>query len=140
MSTRTGNPTPPVIDVDDLTILTGWAEAVAEALAYTPARAQAVLADARPGAPWRAELGLAEPSSPLSDAIESAERALTAAMPPGRAPSLDPLLFAVRDGRPGESALDTLARRVLRSTLEQLCTRRSEEAHSTHPREPAAPV
>ena len=72
-----------VIEVDDLTILTGWAEALAEALAYTPARAQAVLADARPGAPWRRDLGIAEPSPRLSDAIDSIERALSAATPAG---------------------------------------------------------
>ena len=71
-----------MIEVDDLTILTGWAEAVAEALAYAPARAQAVLADARPGAPWRRDLGIAEPSARLSDAIDSIERALSAAIPP----------------------------------------------------------
>ena len=115
-----------MIEVDDLTVLTGWAEAVAEALAYTPARAQAVVADARPGASWRLDLGVAEPSPRLSDAIDSLERALSAAMPPGGAPSLDAVLLAVEDGRPGESALDALARRVLRSTVEQLCTRRAE--------------
>jgi hypothetical protein len=119
-----------VIEADDLTILTGWAEALAEALAYTPARAEAVLAAARRGAPWRADLGIAEPSTRLSDAIDSIERALSAATPPGAAPSLDALLLAVRDGQPGESALDGLARRVLRSTLEQLCTRQAEDAGS----------
>ena len=136
-NSRSGSPTPRVIEVDDLTILTGWAEAVAEALAYTPARAQAVLADARPGAPWRPDLGIAEPSPRLSDAIDSIERALSAAMPAGGAPSLDALLLAVRDGQPGESALDGLARSVLRSTLEQLCTRQAEEADSPHRASPS---
>jgi hypothetical protein len=125
-----GSPTPRVIEVDELTILTGWAEAVAEALAYTPARAQAVLADARPGAPWRLDLGIAEPSPRLSDAIDSIERALSAATPSAGAPSLDALLLAVRDAQPAESALDKLARGVLRSTLEQLCTKQAEDADS----------
>ena len=109
---------------------------------YTPARAQAVLADARPGASWRPDLGVAEPSPGLSDAIDSIERALSAATPPGGAPSLDALLLAVRDGRPGESALDALARSVLRSTLEQLCTRQAEHADSTrgHVRESGVPA
>ena len=91
-----------------------------------------MLADARPGARWRHDLGLAEPSQRLSDAIDSIERALGAAMPPDTTPSLDALLFAVRDedGQSGESALDAIARRVLRSTLEQLCTRLAEEAAS----------
>jgi hypothetical protein len=136
-TSRAGSPTPRVIDVDELTILTGWAEAAAEALAYAPARAQAVLAEARPGAPWRADLGIAEPSLRLRDAIDSIERALSAAMPGGGAPSLDALLLAVRDGQPGESALDSLARRVLRSTLEQLCTRQAEQPDSPHIASPA---
>lgn len=130
-SFRSASPEACVIEVEDLTILTGWAEALAEALAYTPARAQAVLADARPGAPWRRELGIAEPSSRLSDAIDAVERALSAAIPPGGPASLDALLLAVRGGQPDESALDGLARRVLRSTIEQLCTRQAEEAEST---------
>jgi hypothetical protein len=137
-----GGPDPRVIERDDLTILTSWAEALAEALAHTPARAQAVLADARPGASWRPDLGIAEPSSGLSDAIDSIERALRAATPAGGAPSLDALLLAVQDGRPGESALDALARSVLRSTLEQLCTRQAENADSTrgHVGETGAPA
>ena len=121
-----------MIDVDDLTILTGWAEALAEALAYTPARAPAVIAEARAGAAWRPELGIAEPSPQLSDAIDAIERALNAAMPGGGGPSLDALLLAVRAGQPSESPLDSLARRVLRSTLEQLCTRQAEQADSPH--------
>ena len=123
-----GGPPPSVIDVDDLTILTGWAEALAEALAYIPQRARDLLAEARPGAPWRRDLGIPEPSPRLGDAMDSIERALNHAMPPGSAPSLDALLFAVREGQPGESAPDALARSVLRSTLEQLCTRQAEES------------
>ena len=136
--TRSGSPTPRVIEVDDLTVLTGWAEAVAEALAYTPARVQAVLADARPGAAWQSDLGIAEPSPRLSDAIDAIERALRATMAPGGAPpSFDALLRAVQEDQPGESALDGLARRVLRSTLEQLRTRQAEEADSLHGASPA---
>jgi hypothetical protein len=43
-------PTPAVLEADELTVLTSWAEAIAEVLAYVPARAQTVLADALPGA------------------------------------------------------------------------------------------
>jgi hypothetical protein len=128
---RPARPAARVIDVDDLTILTGWAEAVAEALAHTPARAHEVLADARPGVPWRPDLGIAEPSPGLSAAIDSIERAVGAAGPAAAAPTLDALLVAVRkEGQPGEPALDRLARGVLRSTLEQLCTRQAEDADS----------
>ena len=135
-----GSATPCAIEIEDLTILTGWAEAVTEALAYIPARAHAVLADARAGAPWRRDLGIAEPSPCLSDAIDSIERALSAATPASGPPSLDALLLAVRDDHPGESPLDRLTRSVLRSTLEQLCTRRAEEAGSPYVRESGAPA
>src|SRR5262249_13202427 len=60
---------PRPLNVDDLTILCGWAEAVAEALAYAPSRIPAVLADAAADSPWRATLGLDEPSEPLRRAI-----------------------------------------------------------------------
>jgi hypothetical protein len=123
-----GTPAPRAIEIDDLTILTGWAEALAEALACAPARAEAVLADARPGAPWRADLGIAEPSARLSDAIDSIERALSEVTPADGPPSLDALLLAVRDGHPGGSPLDRLTCNVLRSALEQLRTRQAEDA------------
>jgi hypothetical protein len=127
---RSPSPTPLSIDVDEVTILTGWAEALAEALAYGPARAQAVLADARPGAPWRSELGIAEPSPRLSAAIDAIEREVGVLAPSGGAVSLDALLIAVRDHQPGESALDGLTCSVLRSTIEKLCTRQAEQAES----------
>jgi hypothetical protein len=127
---RVGTPPPSVIDVGDLTILTGWAEAVAEALAHAPAGAPAVLEAARPGAPWRSGFGLAEPSARFGDAIDAVGRTVDAATAAGAQPSLDAVLLAVRETTPGESALDMLARRVMRSTLEQLCTRQAEEAAS----------
>ena len=126
---RSPSPVSRAMDVDEFTVLTGWAEALAEALAYTPARARAVLADARPDAPWRRDLGVGEPSPRCSDAIDALERALG-----DGALSLDAVLFAVRDddGQPEDSALDRLARRVLRSTIEQLCTRQAEQADPPH--------
>jgi hypothetical protein len=127
---------PAPIEVDDLTILTGWAEALAEALAHAPARVEAVLADARPGASWRAELGIAEPSARLSDAIDSIEHALSEATSADGLPSLDALLLAVRDGHPGGSPLDRLTCTVLRSALEQLCTRQAEDAQPPYQASP----
>jgi hypothetical protein len=135
--TGSGQPSPQVIGVEDLTILTGWAEAITEALAHAPAHTPAVFSTARPGASWRSELGLEEPTPRLSEAIDSMERALSAAVPPGAAPSLDALLLLVRDSEPGESALDSVARSVLRSTIEQLCTRQAEEADLSHRASPA---
>jgi hypothetical protein len=67
-------PTPAPLQSDELTILTSWAEAVAEVRSDAPARARAVLADPLPGAPWRAALGIEEPSQPLSSAIDSMQK------------------------------------------------------------------
>jgi len=121
------SPTSLVLEVDELTILAGWAEAVTEALAHEPARALDLLADAQAGASWRTELGIAEPSPRLSKAIDAIGRALAAATPPNGTPSFEALLDSVREDGTCRPALDKLVRRVLRSTLEQLRTRQATE-------------
>jgi hypothetical protein len=62
----------PVVSLEpvELTVLTGWAEAVAEALAASPDQLNSILDDARAGAPWRRQLGVAEPSPNLGSALE----------------------------------------------------------------------
>lgn len=120
------DPPPPLpLDAGDLSILTCWAEAAADALAFAPERIQAVTADTRPGAPWRARLRLAEPSLPLRDAIDSMLSAIRVATAAGGGPSPDALLAAIRDRQPGEPGTDTTARLVLRAALEQ---RRTQQA------------
>ncbi len=114
-----------LVQAGDLTILTAWAEAVAEALAYAPERVESVLAEATSGAQWRAKLDLPEPSTRLGEAIDSMGRAVRAFDHP---PTFDALIAAVAEDRPGELELDGLARRVLLSMLEQRRTR--------HPRSP----
>jgi hypothetical protein len=111
---------PGVLDVDDLTVLTGWAEAVAEALAHAPEQIPALVADARPGAAWRSALRIAEPTEQLGAAIDSLDELLQAT-----GPTLDAVLAAAAEDRSGEKALDELVRAVLRSTLEQLCSRQA---------------
>ena len=122
-SPRSGTTNPRVLEVDELTILTAWAEGVAEADAYAPQDAAALLADARPGAPWRHTLGLPEPSPRLGEAIDSMARGVQAVTPPQGAPTLDALVTASKEDRPGEHELDSLVRRVLVSVLEQRRTR-----------------
>jgi hypothetical protein len=117
-----------VLEADELTILTGWAEGVAEALAYTPSRALSVLADAHASAPWRASLGIPEPSPRVSKTIDSLTHVVIAATPPGRAPTFAAVLAATREDKPDENALSRLTRRALRSTLEQLRTRQAKDA------------
>jgi hypothetical protein len=81
-----------------------------------------VLADARTGAPWRAALGIAEPSAQLDGAIETMRRAVRAAATAEPVPTADALMGALRDIPPGERGPQGLSRRVLRSTLEARLT------------------
>ena len=117
---------PPPLDVDDLTILCGWAEAVAEALAYAPSRVGAVLSDAAAGSPWRATLGLDEPSGPLRDAIQLMSDVARRAAATGD--HLDAVRAAVNDDIAGtDDARTGLVRRVLLAALELREGRRSRE-------------
>jgi hypothetical protein len=114
-----------LLEVDELTILTGWAQALSEAVAFAPECIELLLADAHADAPWRAALGIAEPSRQLSEAITFMDRAVQAVTPADNTPTLDALLSWCRDQH--EQGLDGLVRRVLRSTLEQLITRQASE-------------
>ena len=120
---RTGATLPGVLDVHDVTVLTGWAEAVAETLAHAPERIPALLAGARPGAAWRSALGIAEPSPQLDNAIASLSAVIEGAAPADGPPSFDAVLTASRETRVGEQSLDELVRSALRATLEQLRSR-----------------
>jgi hypothetical protein len=121
--TRSAPPTAQVLEGEELTILTAWAEAISEVLAYAPDDLDAMLSEARPGASWRAGLGLPEPSALLSAAIESlSQRATTVGGLSG--PSrFGALCRAARNSPPGESDLDRLTRLVLLAMLEQRQTR-----------------
>jgi hypothetical protein len=121
------------LDVEDLTVLTGWAEGVAEALAYAPAGARAVLIGARTGAAWRAEFGVAEPSVQLNEAIDLLDRLLVDATARDAPPTFDAVLETARAERADEPALEKLVRRVLRSTLEQLRSRQAGPGNSHRP-------
>jgi len=120
-----GPPPRPVLTADELTILTSWAEAMAEALAFAPVSIEALAADIQPGARWRDQLRLREPSPPLRHAINSMiQIARTAAAAGGDLP-LQKALFAAGNSQPDQSALDGLSRAVLRSALQQRQTRQS---------------
>jgi hypothetical protein len=125
----TGATLPRVLDVSDLTVLTGWAEAVAETLAHAPGRIPALLTDAHPSGAWRSELGIEEPSQRLVDAIDTLEDLLRAAGPP----TFDAILAAVREDHSGEPPLAELVRAVLRSTLEQLGSRQTLPDRTQNP-------
>jgi hypothetical protein len=119
----------PVLEAEELTILTAWAEGVSEAAAYAPERLDGLLIEARAGASWRAELGLPEPSARLADAIESLGRMTElVAAPPGTS-LFDALLRAAGEDHPDEGTLDGLVRQAWLSMLEERRTREPTTAN-----------
>jgi hypothetical protein len=125
--TRSRSSAPRLLETDDLTVLTAWAEAVAEVLAYAPERLDAVLAQARTDASWRGELGLPQPSARLSEAIDAIGRVVSAATPPDGATNFDALLAVAADDRHA-AGLDGVVRRVLLAMLEERRTRQPMRA------------
>jgi hypothetical protein len=99
------------LEAVELTILTGWAEAVAEALAASPDQLNTILDDARAGAPWRRQLDVAEPSANLAAALQD----LAGMVVPGP-PTVEAVL-ATMDERPHGGDYGHLVRAVLRSKL-----------------------
>jgi hypothetical protein len=120
---RARESTPHLLDAADLTVLTAWAAAVAEMLAYAPERVEALVAEARTGAPWRASLGLTQPSPRLAEAIDAMGRTIQAATSADGRSGFDALLTAATEDRTEEGGLGCVVRRVLLSMLEQRCTR-----------------
>jgi len=124
---RSTTPAAHILETEELTILTAWAEGVSEAAAYAPERIDAVLAEAHGDATWRAAFGLPEPSPRLADAMESLGRVVRAAEVPPGTPLLDGLLTAASKDHPGEGRLDGLVRRSLLAMLEERGTRQSTQ-------------
>jgi hypothetical protein len=134
---RTGSPSPRstagqaaphVLETEDLTLLSAWAEAVVEAVSHAPERTAEVVADARPGARWRTAMGLPEPSARVGAAIESMERAVGALDVADGETMSDALLAAAAQDPPDQDPLDGLVRRVLLAMLEERRTRRPGSA------------
>ena len=95
----------------DLTILTSWAEAVVEALAASPDQLTTILDDARAGAPWRRQFGVAEPSAGLASALEDLAQMVVSGT------STVEAVLAAMDERPRGGDHGHLVRAVLRSKL-----------------------
>ena len=114
---------PRVLEADELTILRGWAQALAEALSYAPECVDVLLGNARAGASWRDEFQIPEPSTRLSQAIYFMRRAVRTVSYSEGVPTLDPLKISCPEDRVGVRGLEMLVYRVLQSMLEQLRTR-----------------
>ena len=90
----------PLLDARELTILSSWAEALAEA--GTADEVDAVLTDASTGATWRANVGLEPPSATLGAALAA----------------LADVAQPANDGALTGDPLGRLVRRVVRSARE----------------------
>jgi hypothetical protein len=69
------------LEAAELTILTCWAEAVAETLAASPDQLSTILDDARAGAVRRRQFGVGEPSADLASALEDLARIVASGIP-----------------------------------------------------------
>jgi hypothetical protein len=119
---------PHVLELEDLSVLTAWAEAVVEAVSHAPKRTGQVLADGRPGAPWRAAMGLPEPSGRLGAAIELMAQVVGALDVADGESTSDVLLAADAQDPPDEAPLHGLVRRVLLAMLEERRARQRDSA------------
>lgn len=129
-----------VLEADDLTILTGWAQALLEALAYAPERAEALLSDLHTDTPWRAAFKLAEPSAQLAEALYSMGIDIRAVMSQESASRLDALHILCEEHWSDEKGVKGLVRRVLRSTLFQLRVDEAPAGRCARPVELSRPL
>jgi hypothetical protein len=116
-------PTSRVLEIDDLTILTAWAEGVAEVLAHGPGGAPRLLAEAAGGAAWRGGPGLPQPSAQFGNAIEALSKVVMTAGVDESPPTFESVLNAASEYRHGECRIDAMVRQVLRAMLEERQTR-----------------
>ena len=108
---------PPCLQPTELTIVTSWADALAEALEHAPERADEVVADALPGAPWRQALGVAEPSTVLTRALTAMAETVSAADASGDGTGVPAVLTVLRARRIKSDPVASLAAAVLGSVL-----------------------
>jgi hypothetical protein len=99
---------------------------VAETALFAPQRVQTTLADADRDAPWRAELGIAEPSPQLSQAIASLGQSVRAVTVGADDSTRDGLLGAFPHNPTGDQGRDRLATHVLVSALKARQVRMAE--------------
>jgi hypothetical protein len=113
----------------ELTIVTGWADTVAEAMEHSPELVDQLIEDAVPGAPWRRDLGLPDPSPSLARALTAVGDAVRATAGSER-PRDAAVLERLQNGSPDGDSTVTLARAVLRAALE---ARRDTRAVTSQP-------
>jgi hypothetical protein len=102
----------------DLTILTSWCDAVAEAMEHSPELVDELMDDALPGGQWRRLLGIAELSPALAEALAAVSAAVTAVGATVDRPRDEAILALLDTGSADGGPTASLARSVLRSALE----------------------
>ena len=113
--------------LDEVTLLTGWAQALAEAVACAPESIERVLADADAGASWRTALGLGEPSRSFCEAVSIMGRAARGVHCSEDTTRLEELYAWCQGAQAAEPGLETLVRRVVRAALEPHRARQAEK-------------
>ena len=110
----------PELDGLELSVLSGWAEAVAETMA-AGGSVEDVITCARANSPWRAGAGTAEPSEQLQAALDLlAEAATTCVAGAGSAPSRETVREAYEAAEVPDEPLAQLVWAVLGSGLDGL--------------------
>jgi len=120
-------PAPRLLEVDELTILTSWAQSLAEAAVYEPEYVERLLANTQ--GTWREAFQLPRPSPTLNEAFAIMARAVRE-VSGKRTTTKVGAHTSCRDPWSGEQGLEGLVRRVLRATIEQLRTRQAAELES----------
>ncbi|MBD0293375.1 MAG: hypothetical protein ICV70_07355 [Jiangellaceae bacterium] len=115
---------PARLDAAELTILSSWVEAVAEAIAGSPADVDAVVADAVPGAKWRAVFGVDDPGTELAGALRALSDVVAAASTGPDGLTMEQTLQIVRGASGDGDPRALLAGRLLRMALESRLARR----------------
>lgn len=107
------------LELEDVTVLTGWAQALAEAMGDAPGSVERVLANASAGAPWRTAFGLGEASASLCKALSILARGVSAVRCSKDSTSLEEVCAWCMEVQAGQHGLETLVRRVLRAAMEE---------------------
>src|SRR5262249_3398286 len=124
MTSRSETRASRVLETDDLSVLTGWAQAVVEALAFARERLDLLLRNALPCAPLRTTLRLAHPTRQVFAAVSFIAKVVRPVSPRDSRPTFDDAVNACCEDRPDANEVEILARRVLRSALDQLRSRK----------------
>ena len=106
------------LDAPDLTIVTAWSDAIAEALEHAPERVDELIDDARPGTPWRRSSGCRSPRRRWPGRSPPSPTSSGRWPPGGTAPATPRSWRRCRRRPPTGTPPVSLARAVLRSALE----------------------